>query len=159
MSGRSERAVSDVSNGARVLELMASGYTLRQAADQIGLSKSQTHRIFQKELALASAQHQELRETVLHQELETLRLLLKTWMPIALEGEDAEAAGIVLRLSKQRADLLGLQAAVKLEVSNSRVDASTERILELLEANPTLAPAPLRRADDLAPDDPQDGDQ
>ena len=129
---------AELFEGRSVLELVAQGKTIRAAADELGISKSVAHRLYQGELQDALAENRELAGMLVHQELETLRQLQevdpKGW------GKDQEgAAKIVLAVVDKRSKLLGLDAAIKHEVSVDRINDAVDRVAALL-ASETAAP-------------------
>lgn len=143
---------ADLAAGHSVLELVAQGKTIRAAAEALGISKSVAHRHYQRELQDALADNRELAGLLVHQELETLRQLQEVWMPRATEtsygdedepnpngwGKDQEgAAKIVLAVVDKRSKLLGLDAAIKHEVSVDRINDAVDRVANLLAAPPT----------------------
>lgn len=141
---------ADLAAGRSVLELVAQGKTIRAAAEELGISKSVAHRHYQRELQDALADNRELAGLLVHQELETLRQLQEVWMPRATEtaynhgGEDGEgdpkgwgkdqegAAKIVLAVVDKRSKLLGLDAAIKHEVSVDRINDAVDKVAALL---------------------------
>jgi hypothetical protein len=118
--------------GARVVELCASGLTIAQAGQAMGITSKVAEGLFTNECSAIMAENHDQRELLLARELETLRLLKKAWMAKALQG-DAVAARIILQISDRTAGLLGLNAAIKVEVSNKRIDTTVAEVLELLE--------------------------
>lgn len=138
---------AELLGGRSVLELVARGMTIRTAAHELGISKSVAHRRYQQELQDAVLDNRELAGTLVHQELETLRQLQEVWMPRATEtsyGDDEEpnplgwgkeqegAAKIILAVVDKRSKLLGLDAAIKHEVSVDRINDAVERVAGLL---------------------------
>jgi hypothetical protein len=145
---------AELLDGHSVLELVAKGKTIRAAAEDLGISKSVAHRRYQRELQAAVEDNRELAGTLVHVELETLRQLREVWMPRALEsdfsdteedapkgwGKDQEgAAKIVLAVVDKTSKLLGLDAAIKHEVSVDRINDAVDKVASLL-ASETVAP-------------------
>ena len=140
---------AELFEGRSVLELVAQGKTIRAAAEELGISKSVAHRLYQGELQAALAENRELAGTLVHRELETLRQLQEVWMPRATGtdygdgeeddpkgwGKDQEgAAKIVLAVVDKRSKLLGLDAAIKHEVSVDRINDAVDKVAALLAA-------------------------
>jgi hypothetical protein len=119
-------------NGAKMLERVASGMTVTEAAESLKLTRATGSRIYNNELRRVMDSNNELRGQLIAQDLETLRLLARAHMAQALRG-DTSSAKIVLGVLDRRAKLLGLDAAIKVEISNDRVNEAVEQIIELLE--------------------------
>jgi hypothetical protein len=145
---------AELFEGRSVLELVAQGKTIRAAADELGVSKSVAHRWYQRELQAAVEDNRELAGSLVHQELETLRQLQEVWMPRATKasydtdeeadakgwGKDEEgAAKIILAVVDKRSKLLGLDAAIKHEVSVDKINDAVDKVASLL-ASDTAAP-------------------
>jgi hypothetical protein len=130
--GKATNQAQDVTNGARMLERVASGMSVTEAAQTLKISKKHGGELYRRELARAMAENSELRQELLAQDLETLRLLIRSFMPGALRGL-AEDARIVLQALDRRARLLGLDAAVKVEISQARVNDTVDEIVTLLD--------------------------
>lgn len=119
---------------ARMLELVAAGHTVTEAAQELKLSRKTGSQYYQDALAAAAESNQELRQHMLAQDLETLRQLLRQMMRLALGGDTA-AARVVLGILDRRAKLLGLDAALKIEISNQRIDAVVRDIVDMVEGD------------------------
>jgi hypothetical protein len=135
--------------GASVLELVAKGWSLQRVADHLGFSKATAHRYYHAELRRAVEDNAEVRDMLLHQQLETLRQVLEAWMPRAIDTANAEAAGVVLRVTGQVNKLLGLEAAIQHEVSVRRVDQAVAETLALLDGEGRDMAPPLRRVTEV----------
>jgi hypothetical protein len=148
---------AELLEGRSVLELVAQGKNIRAAAEELGISKSVAHRRYQRELQAALEDNRELAGMLVHQELETLRQLQEVWMPRATQtdygdtdeenpkgwGKDQEgAAKIVLAVVDKRSKLLGLDAAIKHEVSVDRINDAVDKVAALLASENA---APLTR--------------
>ena len=120
-------------NGAKLLERVASGMTVTEAAESLGLTRQTGSRVYNAELRRVMDTNNELRSQLIAQDLETLRLLARAHMPRALRG-DTGSAKIVLGVLDRRAKLLGLDAAIKVEISNDRVNEAVDEIVALLDA-------------------------
>jgi hypothetical protein len=143
---------AELLGGRSVLELVAKGMTIRAAAEELGLAKSVAHRRYQAELQAAVEDNRELAGSMVHVELETLRQLREVWMPRALQsdfgdedeenpkgwGKDQEgAAKIVLAVVDKTSKLLGLDAAIKHEVSVDRINDAVDKVTALLASENT----------------------
>lgn len=123
----------ETTNGAKLLERVASGMTVTEAATTLGLSRQQGSKLYNAELRRVMDTNNELRGLLIAQDLETLRLLTRAHMPHALRG-DTQSAKVVLAALDRHAKLLGLDAAIKVEVSNDRINEAVDGIVALLEA-------------------------
>lgn len=135
--------------GASVLELVAKGWSFQRVADHLGVSKATAWRYYQAELKRAVEDNADVRDMLLHQDLETTRQLHEAWMPQALVPGNNEAAAIMLRILDRRSKLLGLDAAVKHEVSVQRVDQAVADTLALLDGEGRDMAPPLRRVTEV----------
>lgn len=133
-NGKSKSTVraSRAMKAADLLERVASGSTIVDAARAIGVSRKTGQELYHEALAETTRANTALRQHLIARDLETLRLLLEAHMPIARHG-DAASAKIVLGVLDRHAKLLGLDAAIKVEVSNARVDDVVGQIVEMLE--------------------------
>jgi hypothetical protein len=120
-------------NGAKMLERVASGMTVTEAAESLGLSRQQGSKIWIAELQRVTEANNGLRQELLSQELETCRLLLRAHMGRALRG-DTGSAKIVLGVLDRRSKYMGFDAAIKVEISNERVNEAVEEIVALLDS-------------------------
>jgi hypothetical protein len=148
----------DVVKGAQILELVASGITVSAAAGIVGCSRHHASQLYQRELAAHMERNSDLRRGLIAQDLETLRLLVQAHMPpaigkmIAVDGDgyevdedgshvdlrqvviqppSAQSAKIVLAALDRRARLLGLDSAIRVEVSAANVNTALAEVLEL----------------------------
>lgn len=164
-SGESRAAVK----GAQILELVASGLTVTRAAGVVGISPHYASKLYQRELQAAMERNTDLRQGLLAQDLETLRLLIQAHMPAAVgkmiaidadgyevddDGEghvdlreimvappSHQSAKIVISALDRRSRLLGLDAAIKVQVSSSRVNEAIDEIETMIDdaEDPELA--------------------
>lgn len=98
------------------------GLSFAKVAERLGISESQAHRDYRD--AIDAAFKPTVEEFVL-EEADRLALVYQRFLPDMLQRDDNErafkAADKVLKVSEQRAKLLGLNAAVKFEVKGERV--------------------------------------
>jgi hypothetical protein len=130
--GKATNQAQDVTNGAKMLERVASGMTITDAAQSLKISRKHGDDLYRRQLQQAMQESGELRQMLLAQDIETLRLLIRAFMPGALRGL-AEDARIVLQALDRRAKLLGLDAAVKVEISQARINDTVDEIVTLLD--------------------------
>lgn len=150
--------------GAAMLQAVASGMTITDAAKAVGVSRRAGSELYHAQLAYEMERNTGLRQHMIAQDLETLRLLLAAHMPLALgtaavidadnviHTDDGDVAGtaaflrepssrsakIVLSVLDRRSKLMGLDAAVRVEVSNARINDVLDTIVERLgEASDT----------------------
>jgi hypothetical protein len=156
-SGKARAAVK----GAQILELVASGHTVTHASRVVGVSQHYASQLYQRELQAAMERNDDLRQGLLAQDLETLRLLIQAHMPAAVgrmiaidadgyevndDGEghvdlreimirppDHQSAKIVISALDRRAKLLGLDAEIKVRVSSSRVNEAIDDIEDMID--------------------------
>lgn len=125
----------------RIFELVASGMTVTEAgaAMEPPMTKQQASTLFNAALEATVQADTSLRQAMLERELETLRLLKKSWMPRALSG-DAQAANIILKVVDRVADLAGLSTSLKIQISNQRIDETVSRLVSLVDAREDQIP-------------------
>jgi hypothetical protein len=123
----------DATLGAKIVEMVASGVTVTKAAETLKISRKHASELFNRELADILAETNEQRQLLLARELETLRLLKRAWMAKALRG-DYQAARVILQVGDRVANLLDLNAAIHVEISNKRIDETVASVLELLDS-------------------------
>lgn len=118
----------------RIFELVASGMTITEAGQSLDppMTKQQASTLFNAALAAHAESDTSLRQAMLERELETLRLLKKSWMPRALQG-DYQAARVILQVVDRVSDLAGLSTALKVQISNQRVDETVTDLIALVE--------------------------
>jgi hypothetical protein len=163
-NGRSKASsrVRDVTKGARILALVASGQTVTAAVDAVGGSRRHGSQLYIRELQRVLESSNDLRREMIAQDLESLRLLMAAHMPLALgqtlafddsgeviedlKGRDIvdlrhvvavppsyQSAKIVMSVLDRRAKLLGLDSAVKVEISQGRVNDTVDEIAALID--------------------------
>lgn len=124
-----------IARGDEIFRLIASGYTIAEASQALEppMTPKQASKLFNDALERVAQSDTSLRQAMLERELETLRLLKKKWMPLALDGE-ADAANIILKVIDRVANLAGLNQSLKVQISNQRVDATVSELVDLLES-------------------------
>lgn len=98
------------------------GLTLEKIAEKLGISETQTRRDYRDAI---DATFKPTVEQFVMEEVDRLQLVYQRFLPDMLQREDHDrafkAGEKVLKVSEQRAKLLGLNAAVKFEVKGERV--------------------------------------
>lgn len=98
------------------------GLTLEKIAEKLGVSAMQVHRDYRDAI---DATFKPTVEQFVMEEADRLALVYQRFLPDMLQRDDHDrafkAADKVLKVSEQRAKLLGLNAAVKFEVKGERV--------------------------------------
>lgn len=164
-NGRSKSTsrARDVTKAAEILKLVASGHSVTEASRVVKVSRTHAQRLYTRELQSVVDANNDLRQLLIAQDLETLRLLAKAHMGPALgelvvidpdgvitddDGTEqlagrlalrtepsAASAKIVLAALDRRAKLLGLDAAVRVEISNQRINDIVEAVVALLDGS------------------------
>ncbi len=137
-------------HAAQVVELVASGMTITKAAETLKITRNMASKLLHDTLAETLAERQADREQLLAQQLETYRLLKRAWMPAALSPRNekaVQAARIVLDVLDKENALLGLNAAIKLEISNARINETLADVVELMETSDDDVPMILQAED------------
>lgn len=132
---------------AKALELRRMGLGFVAIGEQLGLKKSQAHRLVTAGMAEARAQIGASADELRTEELSRLDGMLQGLWPRARKGE-VVAIDRVLKIGERRAKLLGLEAPVRIEttgrdgapievsstVSVDPTKLSTQTLRELLDA-------------------------
>jgi hypothetical protein len=117
---------------AQLVTLVASGDTITEAATKLKMQRTAANELYNKELA-RMIDEAGARESLVTTTLETLRLLKQAHMPLALKG-DEKSSRIILGITSQESDLLGLKAAIQVQVSNQRIDNTVTDVVKLIES-------------------------
>lgn len=137
----------DALAGSRILTNVAKGLTIKDAAKLAGVSEKHGRELYARELAAATEQNNGLRQQLVSRDLETIRLLIQAHMPAAvgcyeMDPQDGlvmikppsdASAKVVLAALDRQSKLLGLDAAIKVEVSNARVSEVVDGVVELVD--------------------------
>lgn len=125
----------------KILELVASGHTITSAGKAMNppMTEPQASKLYNEALTRAAEANNELRILTLERELETLRLLKKSFMPQALNG-DEKAARIILGVVDRVADLMGFTQSIKVQVSNQRIDEVVSTVIDMLDGKDDQVP-------------------
>lgn len=98
------------------------GLSFAKVAEKLGISESQAHRDYRDAI---DAAFKPTVEQFVMEEVDRLALVYQRFLPDMLQRDDHDrafkAGEKVLKVSEQRAKLLGLNAAVKFEVKGERV--------------------------------------
>jgi hypothetical protein len=135
--------VKNLGLARKMMELVASGSTVPNAARSLNLSEKQARTLLGREMQRVIDDSADLREQVFAQELENMRLLRQAGMPRALRGEP-RSIEVMIALGREYRKFLGLDAAMKIEVQASKVEDAITRIVELTDGAPGDV-QPLRR--------------
>lgn len=143
VKGTASKARATVADTAvkaqKLVQLVASGMTVVAAGAELKMQRAQASKLYNAELQRMIKENDELRTSLVVQELETLRLLKQRFMVDALRG-DPKAARVVLGVVDRNMDLLGLKAAIQVQVSNARIDTTITDIVGLLDASEAALP-------------------
>jgi hypothetical protein len=159
---RASGRARDVTKGAEIVRMVAAGSTVTAASRAVGVSQHHGSQLYLRELQRVTEANADVRRFMLAQDLETLRQLIAAHMGPALgeavfladDGEiitdpkgrqrldlrevrtappDHQSAKIVLSALDRRAKLLGLDAAIRVEVSNAKVADAVEDIEAMID--------------------------
>lgn len=127
--------------GDKILTLVAQGLTVTEAGRRMQpvMTEPQASKLYNEALTRAAETNNELRVLQLERELETLRLLKKSFMVPALQGDTA-AARIILGVVDRVADLMGFTQSLKIQVSNQRIDEVVSSVIDMLETREDQIP-------------------
>lgn len=137
----------------QILDMFARGESFRAIERATGVPKSTAQQMVARLSSEYVTQHYGDKTTVLGRELHILDMLTRKNLKRATEGDKA-AADIVLNAHIRRSKLLGLDAAVRAEITvKTAQDIEIERLVSMMTANdPEPAPEPAGAAQvDLGP--------
>jgi hypothetical protein len=117
----------------KMLSLVASGCTIAEAATELGITRPQASKLYADEMARSIEENTAVRDTLVMSTLETLRLLKKAHMDAAVRLGDEKSARIVLGVVDREMDLLGLKAAIQVQISNQKIDTTVGDVVKLIE--------------------------
>jgi hypothetical protein len=132
-------AAQQVIRAQQLVVMVASGDTITEAADKLGIHRPMASRLFNGELARMVEENAGLRESLVQSQLTSLRLLKKAHMPAAL-ALDYQSSRIILGVIDRESDLLGLHEGIKVQISNQRIEATVTGITDLLESSDANLP-------------------
>ena len=118
-----------------IIGLRQEGYVWREIAEQVGMSTAGVHKAYKRAMTREIvATIDEYRET----EMERIDRLQRTYWQPAVEG-NLRAAEFVMRCIKERSELLGLYAPLKVQAEvvtydGTDLDREVERYARLIEA-------------------------
>jgi hypothetical protein len=121
-------------NQRKIMELVASGQTIGAAARALDIPEYTAKRLFGKEMARVLDDHADIREAVFAEELENLRMLRRAIMPRALKGEP-RAVEVALAVGRDFRSVLGMDQALKVDVTVKRVDEAVDEVLKVVDAH------------------------
>jgi hypothetical protein len=126
------KATDAALNGHELLRMIASGMSVTEAATALGVTPKRALELYREATRRLATENEELCDTAFILSLETYRLIKRAFMPGVLRGE-YPAAKIVLACEDAFRDMLGLNAEIKVQVSNQVVDQTVNSIVSLLE--------------------------
>lgn len=126
----------------QLFRMVARGYTVTDAGKELGMTEPQASKLYNEELSRTMEGDLALRQNQLANELETLRQLKLVFMEKALDGNE-KAARVILGVVDRIANLCGLNAELKIQISNQRIDETVSQVLSLIEDRSSQVPALL----------------
>lgn len=119
--------------------------SIRAAAEQLEIPYATAKRWYHAALQEVHDATAKLREETLGRELKTLDMLQRALWPNALRGH-VRSVEVMLALMDRRAKYLGMDAATKVAVEVTRVDAALAEIVSIVDGEVVPDAAPLLRA-------------
>lgn len=131
---------------AKLVDLVAAGVpSVAAAAEAVGVSVPVANRLLQQEFRRYYEERASQRDEMVGQQLRRYDLLLRPFFAKALKG-DEKAADRVLAIMKAMNDMLGLNAATRVDVQVNAVDEAVSKISRIVEGAVSQAEVvPLRR--------------
>jgi hypothetical protein len=160
--GKATIKARDATKGAQILQHVAAGHTVAEAARLVKVSAKHASDLYRGELRSVMESNNGLRQDLIARDLETLRQLLRAHMGPAIgqvvvldedqiiqtpDGEeqvtdliyrvapDPASAKIVLAVLDRHAKLMGLDAAVKVEISQARINDTVDTIVSMMDGD------------------------
>lgn len=109
---RAERQAAHLERQGKVMQRVIEGWSIREIAAEVGLSKSQVHRMARAALDRYVPDQYGNRTQMLARELMLLDVLTRTNLSMASAG-DWQAARTVIKAHERRCRLLGLDAPTR----------------------------------------------
>lgn len=125
-----ENRYQEVDRGHRLVQLVASGSTLAEAARKLEVPWKSAQDAFSR--VMQEIADERTKSEVLQTELTTLSMMQQAMMNRALRG-DHQAAKAVLQIMDRRAKYLGLHEAIKVNVQFGEVNNAIKEISQILE--------------------------
>jgi hypothetical protein len=131
--------------GTRLVDAVAAGASVVRAAEALGLTEREGYRIYHESIRRYYEENSAARELMVAREMRKLDLLERPMFKQALDG-DQKAVDRVLAIMKARRDMLGLDAAAKVQVEIGRADDALAKIVQIVDGTAAAAQVqPLRR--------------
>lgn len=127
--------------GDEIFRLVAEGNTVTEAGKLMTppMTEQQASRLWNAAVERHTQSDTAFRQAVIERELETLRLVKLYMMPHVRQGDPA-AARVVIQATKQIADMMGLNAALRVTISNQRVDETVSELTDLIDGREDQIP-------------------
>lgn len=129
-----------IAQGARLFALVAQGYTVTEAGAELGLSQSRASTLWTEACARQLEDKDGMRQALVERELDTLRQVKKKMMAVMERDNDPAAARAVVAAVKEIAAIAGLNAELKVRISNQRVDDTVSELTDLINNNEDQIP-------------------
>lgn len=129
-----------LAQGAEIFRLVAQGYTVTEAGAEMGLSQPRASTLWTEACARQLEDKDGMRQALVERELDTLRQVKKKMMAVMERDNDPAAARAVIAAVKEIAAIAGLNAELKVRISNQRVDDTVGELLGLIDNNESQIP-------------------
>jgi hypothetical protein len=129
-----------LAQGAKLFALVAQGYTVTEAGAELGLTPSRASVLWTEACARQLEDKDGMRQALVERELDTLRQVKKKMMKVMERDNDPAAARVVVAAVKEIAAIAGLNAELKVRISNQRVDDTVADLTALIENNEDQIP-------------------
>lgn len=150
-----------LAQGAKLFALVAQGYTVTEAGAEMGLSQSRASTLWTEACARQLEDKDGMRQALVERELDTLRQVKKKMMAVMERDNDPAAARAVIAAVKEIAAIAGLNAELKVRISNQRVDDTVSALTELIDKHEDQIPRLLEEGVLVIgtfPDDDEEGE-
>lgn len=136
---RASRAQTLV-KGNELFALVAQGYTVTEAGKELKLTQPQASKLWTEACARQLEDKDGIRQALVERELDTLRQVKKKMMRVMERDNDPAAARAVIAAVKEIAAIAGLNAELKVRISNQRVDETVTELVDLIDDNESQIP-------------------
>lgn len=129
-----------LAKSSALFELVGQGYTVTAAGKRLGLTEPQASKLWVEACARQLEDKDGMRQALVERELETLRQVKLKMMKVMDQDRDPAAARAVIAAVKEIAAIAGLNAELKIRISNQRVDDTVSELVDLIDDNDSQIP-------------------
>lgn len=131
-----------IAKSARLFELVGQGYTVTEAGRMMSppMTQPQASKLWIEACARQLEDKDGMRQALVEVELSTLRQVKRKMMAVMDRDNDPAAARAVIAAVKEIAAIAGLNAELKVRISNQRVDETVSAVLDMVDTQEDQIP-------------------